>query len=405
MENRMLFDWFTMSSAIDDFDSIIEKIGLEDFADDFMSTGRAMNCYKNVKTLNGISILSNNINENVFGVCVTMSGQGMRFFENNSKKSLYDVFNMILNKGQEDLDNVRFTMCFMANEDLHRQELFRERYIIGKKPVYNISRLDFAFDDFSGVIPFEMMIEKSKNNEVISLSKKSAHTVTSSWQNGVNGRTFSVGKRGSNMYTRVYDKKAEQLAKDNLDIDVDTWIRFELEIRYESAVSFANKLVNERIPAAELFTGVVSSHMRFVDKSDDSNKWRWKTNEEWETFLEDAEKIRLASDLPEEPYTKEKLDKNLKKLRNMIYTITLTTPAIDLNRLFADIIYDDETDFKKLHPKYKKLIAEYTVDDNLLNIYEEYKNSQYIITQLQKDVAFYRNIACQYAPDPCEVPF
>lgn len=401
----MLFDWFTMSSAIDDFDSILKKIGLEDFADDFMETGRAMNCYKTVKTLNGILIQSNNYNKDVFGVCVTMSGQGMRFFENNSKKSLYDVFDMILNKSQEDLDRVRYSVHFMANEDAYRQEIFRNRYIIGKKSVYNISRLDFAFDDFSGVIPFDMMIEKSQNNEVISLSKKSAHTVTSSWQNGINGRTFSVGKRGANMYTRVYDKRAEQLAKDKLEIDVDTWIRFELELRNESAVSFVGKLVNERMPAAELFYGVVSSHMRFVNKSNDSNKWRWETNAEWEKFLGEVQKIRLATDLPEEPYTKEKLDNNLKKLRNMIYTIMLTSSAVELKRLFADIIYDDETDFKKLHPKYKKLIADYTVDNNLLNIYEEYNNYQNIIMQLQKDVVFYRNLACSFAPDSSEVPF
>jgi phage replication initiation protein len=245
------------------------------------------------------------------------------------------------------------------------------------------------------------MFEKVQKNELVSMSKSRAIGYTGSWNNGQHGRTITVCKRSSPFYARIYDKLAQQLELEGFEEKIENWIRFELELKQDKPFVFLHKLINEKIPVGELFTGIVSNYIRFLNTGADSNKSRWETNEEWEKFLGDAEKIKLTNDLPEKIYTKEKLDKNLVKLKSLIYTIIMTTPKQELISILEPFSYCDENEveIQSLQPKYRALIEKYAVSDNLIAL-----NNYKYIEQLKADITYYYELACFYAPNG-EVPF
>ena len=86
------------------------------------------------------------------------------------------------------------------------------------------SRIDIALDDFIGLLDFDLMEEKIKKGEVISLSRtrnieasldfKKAEKLDNNGKS--KGKTIYFGNRNSLMMIRFYDKKREQQAKKNL---------------------------------------------------------------------------------------------------------------------------------------------------------------------------------------------
>ena len=85
------------------------------------------------------------------------------------------------------------------------------------------SRIDIALDDYKGLLDFDVMEEKIKKGEVISLSRtrnidssldfSKAEKLDNKGQS--KGKTLYFGNRQSLMMIRFYDKKREQEAKKN----------------------------------------------------------------------------------------------------------------------------------------------------------------------------------------------
>lgn len=92
-----------------------------------------------------------------------------------------------------------------------------------------------------------------------------------------------VGKRKSDCFMRIYDKKAEQH-----DADRAHWFRCELELHREKAQQVYNLIVGfpdfeKRLE--ELYCGLCLNHVRFI-KSRNSNISRSDTCEWWTEFLD-----------------------------------------------------------------------------------------------------------------------
>lgn len=242
-ENLILFDWLTFTSKIDSPESIMELLGLADISWQKMEKGR--NGYRQRWFFENISILFDGAEG--MGVCVDMSGTGCRAFETYSTTSWDDLFRAI----------------YFYPED------------------YNITRLDMAFDDHTGILDIERLQDDTDEHLYVSRSKK--------WmvQYGSEGTTIYHGSPKSNMYIRIYDKAAER------NLENVHWIRVELQMRDEIASGFVDGLMIH--PVGVQFRGVLHNYLRYVVPEPDTNMSRWPMADYWSALLEGVQRIRCWS--------------------------------------------------------------------------------------------------------------
>lgn len=283
VENNYLIDWlsFTIQSDINGIGKsavkgFLEKMGLDNLPFLEKETGRH-GYNRSMSIQNYINIYYNEVKFNEFdednidkldrivkmGVHFEFSGQGCRILE--QEKNWLDWF--------EILDNLAV------------------RY----------SRLDIALDDFQGLLDFDVLEEKIKKGEVISLSRtrnidssldfKKAEKLDNNGNS--KGKTIYFGNRQSLMMIRFYDKKKEQEEK-KLFCSYDFWQRYEIVLKREKATDFINKL-KTGVDFAELYLKVLAGLIRFVDRGSDKNKARWKTSEFWSDFIKGSEGVKLKS--------------------------------------------------------------------------------------------------------------
>ena len=111
------------------------------------------------------------------------------------------------------------------------------------------SRIDIALDDFIGLLDFDLMEDKIKKGEVISLSRtrnieasldfKKAEKLDNNGKS--KGKTIYFGNKNSLMMIRFYDKKREQQAK-KIFCPFEFWQRYEIVLKREKAIDFVEKL-------------------------------------------------------------------------------------------------------------------------------------------------------------------
>ena len=141
-----------------------------------------------------------------------------------------------------------------------------------------ITRLDVAFDDHSGLLNIRQIVEDTQSGMYISKSDY-WETVLSS-----KGSTVQIGSPQSKVLIRIYDKAAER----GYTPDVH-WVRVEIQLRDDRAVQFT------KIPLSigQAFAGVLLNYLRYIEPSEDVNKWRWPMTAYWSALVEDAERISI----------------------------------------------------------------------------------------------------------------
>ena len=242
-ENIILFDWLTFTSHADSPESIMILLGLKDVPWQKMEKGR--NGYRQRYFFENISILYDGA-ENM-GVCVDMSGTGCRAFETYSKIS-WDELMQIL---------------YFSSGD------------------YNVTRLDMAFDDHTGILDIDELRDDTDDHLYVSRSR------TWKVEYGSSGTTVYHGSPKSNMYIRIYDKAAER------DLQDVHWIRVELQMRDEIATGFIDGLMIH--PTGDQFRGVLHNYLRYVVPTADTNMSRWPMTAYWEQLLESVGRISCWS--------------------------------------------------------------------------------------------------------------
>jgi len=300
-ENLILFDWLTFTSHCDSPESIMTLLGLVDVPWQKMDKGR--NGYRCRYFFENISILYDGA-ENM-GVCVDMSGTGCRAFETYSSIKWQDLMDILFHNSGD----------------------------------YNVTRLDMAFDDHTGILDIDELRDDTDDHMYVSRSK------TWKVEYGSAGTTIYHGSPRSNMYIRIYDKAAER------GLENVHWIRVELQMRDEIAQGFISGLM--RNPVGVQFRGVLHNYLRYVrDPGTDVNMSRWGMADYWSDLLEGIQQIRCWSD-PGVEYNEFSLSN---------FVINQAGNALDCYlRIFGmeDLIRELGQRSVKMSPKYQRLLAKY----------------------------------------------
>lgn len=320
-QNIILFDWLSFTSSIHSPYSIIEFLGLEklQFRESYGNKH-----YSARLVFGSISIFyAGKVNEGVF---VDMSGDGCREFEEYSTRTFSDIF----------------------------------RDISDEPECYNITRLDVAYDCYDRSV---LNIQKlKKETEALNFVSKFKDPVL---EYGVRSGSLTIyyGSKSSEVYMRCYDK-----AKERDREDVAYWIRWEIVLKNDKAMSFVFQyVIGEDIGL--LFFGVLNNYIRFIvpDKSQ-TNISRLKTAKWWLNFVNTVEKIRV--------YTPKQTAYNLSHCEDYAYKQAgnAVSALIDIKGV-TGFVKELNENRPKRSIKYQSLIdTNGTANDGILNYLKEHKD-------------------------------
>ncbi len=306
-ENICLFDWLSFTLKTDNPDDIVEILGLEHVS--WEPKQRGARGYKSGIYYDAISILYDGRED--MGVWCDMSGAGCRAFEDASVYTWPELFKSLEQHG-----------C-------------------------NVTRLDVAFDDHTGILDLQQLEEDVRAVEFVSKARKVGAEWSLDQQTGIEGRTVYIGSPSSKMIIRIYDKAAEREKPD------EHWIRVEMQMRDARAWQYVLKSAGT---AGEIFAGVLVNYVRFVDADPfDSNRWRWPMKKYWADLIAGASAIKLYSN-PGREY-------NEKKTRQFVFQHAGN--AIDACRqMYGEAGFWERLENRGTapNPKYDGVVREYLAD-------------------------------------------
>lgn len=314
-ENVILFDWLTVSCKEEDPWYWVTILHMEDVAWSAMEKGRYG--YRNGLYFGSISILYDG--NPGMGICLDMSGQGCRAFEEYGSGDFVGLF-----------------------------QLFQQ------DDRFNITRLDVAFDDHTGVLNIYQLfrdtgVRKEDDDETVDqqfVSKFRKSKREEEFDNGRSGITIYHGsKKNSDVLIRIYDKAAERgLPK------TQHWIRVELQLRRERAAQFAFIAVTE--PIGTLFRGVLVNYVRYVDDpGTDSNRWRWPMKPYWAELIEQVGRISL--------FVKPGIEYNIRKLDHFVFDMAVNPIGAAIDIYGAPFFMEQIQKRRSDNSKYKRLVEQY----------------------------------------------
>lgn len=299
-ENIVIYDWLSFTSKTHSPDELIAALGLSHVP---WTETKGARGYRDRKYFSCISIHYNGRED--MGVWVEMSGHGCRTFESLSTVGWDKLFQ------------------FIHENDLH------------------MTRLDVAYDDHTGILPIEEIVEDTQAGLFVSRMNY-WETVLSS-----KGTTVQIGSPQSKVLFRIYDKAAERGCEPGTH-----WIRCEMQLRDDRAAEFSKI----DLPIGKAFAGVLLNYLRFVEPdSEDTNKSRWPMKPYWEALVGDAQKISI--------FTAPGMEYNEERCKH--YVVNQAGNAIDaciqmygLNE-FQQMIEQRET---LRNPKYEMLIQRHRLE-------------------------------------------
>lgn len=310
-ENRILIDYITFVTRCDKKETLIKLLGLEDRT--FIKT-KGWYGYSQQLYYDGIHILFDGTPE--MGICVEMSGQGCRNFEKWGTGDYHEIFNYIVNN-----------------------------------PEVNITRLDVAYDDFTGLLDFETLIRDIEEENYVSRFRE--FPVERIYSKEIKRRSFTIycGSHSSETMFRIYDKKAEQKA-----FDLEHWLRFEVQLRRDRADIFI-KLLLDNQDLQSLYAGVIKNYLRFVEPSEtDTNLSRAKTAQYWVDFLGEVDRVSLF--VADTDYTETSLERYVK---TQCSSGIVTYIALFGFKNFIDLILGRSS--LKLNDRHLSLLFNHDIDD------------------------------------------
>ncbi len=209
------------------------------------------------------------IHSNEKEVCIDLSGKGCRMVEE-------------LNKNW---DWYEFISCFDAllTIPMNGSKIYQ----------VNISRMDIACDRLNDEkLTFEFLLKYVLAEKWICKSQY----YTTMLGNRIN--EFIFGSPESNRLLRIYNKAMEQKI-----FDGSKWMRYEFQLRNDSAMAFYLNLKNCKGNFTKVYYGMMHDYLRFITvKNDNMNSNRKQTCRWWMDFLHDVERIKQLY-LPGNEYT------------------------------------------------------------------------------------------------------
>jgi len=264
----IIFDWLTFSLKPDPLSENKRDVDLA-FIKSFLCINSEFTSFENIGgrngyptcyTYNGVSLMCpDEKHYERMGYCVQFSGDGLAWYTGLFKNFSFSGF-------------------------FKRLRLLSESGLS-----VNVSRLDVAKDDKSGILDLDVIIQKAEANEYISTSRTRSTIKEIMHYKGdkISGRTIYFGSRKSTSYIRIYDKAAEQGVAGH-------WIRVEYEFKQDTAMRIVNaiaELGDKAFPA--YFSEVSNYYLRFIEM-DDTNRSRCSLSGFWANFMQTVKKSKLA---------------------------------------------------------------------------------------------------------------
>lgn len=318
MHNYIIYDFLTFSSKIHSTSAIIDFLGLNDIK---FETLKGFYGYQDRLYFDGISIHFNGRDK--MGICVEMSGKGCRTWEKY---------------GNSDYDALFSEILYNYSDDSEKRNM-------------NITRLDVAYDDFIGVLDLPLLCRETQALHFVSRFKD--------WSviYGNKGISVTHGSMKSNVYIRIYDKRLEQ----NVQSQIEHWVRCEEQMRKECSLGFI--MLKNNIE--KKYFDVLNNYLRYIVPSEsDTNDRRLDTAPYWLNFIRSADKASIFHK-PADNYS---FDKLYSFVNNQLSgSISTYIDILGVEQFLTDI--NNSRKGKKLNPKYKMLKNEYDADVNAISAY------------------------------------
>lgn len=296
----LIYDYLTFTTKIHTVSEIVELLGLSGVKFESMN---GFYGYKDKLFFDNISIMYNG--RPGMGVCVEMSGKGCRAFETYGTGDYDVLFNLILQHYDDNPDNRKM----------------------------NITRLDIAYDDFSGCLDLPLLCRETQKHNFVSRFKD--------WQviYGNKGIAVNHGSKASTAFIRIYDKRLEQ----NMEDVVSHWVRCEIQLRKDCAIGYL--MLDGNINTK--YFQVLNNYLRYVIEVVQSNPSMSEIAPYWLKFLQCAES-KAVFHKPAQNYSFDKLyDYVNGQLSGAIQTYI---DVVGVEQFLKDIRKSRE--HKPLNPKY-----------------------------------------------------
>ena len=244
-QNLILIDWFPGTSSFDSVNDFIELLGMSDPSIAWEYREAYMNGYPFRQSFGGIHILYGGRDD--MGVCLTMSGQGCRSFESYGHGDWFGLLAHFLD------------------------------------PECNVTRLDLAYDDHTGILPLDQMLDDTIDHCYVSKSRF--------WQvvQGSTGTTIYHGSPQSKIRFRIYDKALERGL-----LDGTHWVRLEMQLRDNNAAAMIREILSD-LDVGRSFLGVLRNYLTYRVPNGDSNRSRWPIADYWQKLIDGVSIVRLWS--------------------------------------------------------------------------------------------------------------
>lgn len=325
-KNQIIYDWISFTTKIH---SVSDILSLLDFRPDtvrFNDNDQGRYFYKKSLYYDGIHIYYDGFSKEYgnMGVCVEMSGKGLRNWEEYGNADYDKLFNLILDNYSEDSDK-----CMMK-----------------------LTRLDVAYDDFEGILDLKTIMRDAFDYNYLSRLRNCS--VNCDMSEGVfTGLTVAHGSMKSNVYIRLYDKRLEQKVQNILD----HWVRVEIQLRKENAIGFI--MLKDTIEHS--YFSVLNQYLRYLVHSEDSHRERWSTAPYWLNFVKSAESKSIFRK-PKNDYKPENLLLYVEKQLSGAVSTYIELVGVDN---FLVNLYNARSG-KPLNPKYKAIREQADANGQLL---------------------------------------
>lgn len=220
--------------------------------------------------------------------------------------SFDNIVNVLFNENNFSIQNNMGVMIELSGQGLDyvRSRIVQDRfedYLIAvveqlKVDGYEvrIKRLDLAYDDFRvrPYLPLRKISKKVDNGEFVSKIRKSGilekNEIVNYNKAKKTGDTVYLGSNSSDTMLRFYDKHLEQVSK-NGGCDIPDWLRYEVVVKNNVALAIYEEIKNHGLN--KTYFSYLNSILRFIIKSDDTNKSRVEVDKFWTKFISSGELI------------------------------------------------------------------------------------------------------------------
>lgn len=156
-----------------------------------------------------------------------------------------------------------------------------------------IKRIDFAIDDFYGILDIKVLNKALENDNVITKfrSKSLVSSGELCTEKELMGRTLYIGSRKSDIYICAYEKDYEQYIKKGIPIEnTPAKVRFELRLADERAEKAVEQLLQKYADGEKEYIeavvfGIINKYITFLVPEKRKKKREWDALPTWEYFV------------------------------------------------------------------------------------------------------------------------